>query len=101
MRRHRSDPLRITTASRPRSEDIRGRERRYVISMAIRTVCFVLAIVFIGHWVMWVFMAASIVLPPVAVIIANAGAAPDPGGSEFDYDPGRPAITDRPNDPDR
>ena len=99
MRRHRSDSVRITTASRPHSEELRSRERRYLISMGIRTVCFLLAVVFIGHWVMWVFMAASLLLPPVAVIIANAGASPDPGGSEYDYDPGRPAITERPDEP--
>ena len=95
------DAVRITTASRPRSEDIRGRERRYVISMGIRTVCFVLAVLFIGHWIRWVFVAASFVLPYVAVVIANAGVTPDPGGSEFDYHPDHPALDQGPAVPPR
>jgi Flp pilus assembly protein TadB len=99
MRRKREESLRITTASRPRSEDIRGRERRYIISMGIRTLCFVLAVVFMGHWVMWVFLIGAVFLPYVAVIMANAGVSPDPGGSEFDYHPDLRAISDRPAEP--
>ena len=86
------DSLRITDASRPRSEDIRGREKRYLISMGIRTLCFVLAVVFMGHWVMWVFLAASLFLPYVAVVIANAGANLDPGASEYAFRPDLPAL---------
>jgi hypothetical protein len=99
MRRHRSEAVRITSASRPHSEDIRGRERRYLISMGIRTLCFLLAVAFMGHWVMWFFLAGSIFLPYVAVVLANAGAAPDPDGPPFDYVPERRALTDRPAKP--
>jgi hypothetical protein len=102
MHRRRTDrgpePVRITTAARPRSEDIRGRERRYLISMGIRTLCFILTVVFIGHWYMWVFLAASLILPYVAVVIANAGVNPDPGGPEFEYRPDLPEIEQRPPD---
>ena len=96
MRRKSPEPLRITSASRPRSEDIRGRERRYLISMGIRTLCFVLGVLLMGHWYMWLFLGASIFLPYVAVVIANAGANPDPGGSEFAYDPDLRAIGEGP-----
>jgi hypothetical protein len=99
MRRHRSDPVRITTASRPRSEDINGRQRRYLISMGIRTLCFLLAVVSMGHWFMWIFLVGSVFLPYVAVVIANAGVSPDPGGPEFGYDPDLKAISDRPAEP--
>jgi hypothetical protein len=92
MRPKRPEPARITSASRPRSEDIRGRERRYLISMGIRTLCFILGVLFVGHWIMWVFLGASIFLPYVAVVIANAGANTDPGASEFAYDPELRAI---------
>jgi hypothetical protein len=96
MRRKHPEPVRITSASRPRSEDIRGRERRYLISMALRTICFILAVVFMGHWVMWLFLVGAVFLPYVAVVLANA-VNPDPGGSEFGYDPDLRAITgDRP-----
>jgi hypothetical protein len=79
-------PVRITTATRSRKEDIALRQRRYLISMGIRTACFLLAVVSMGHWWLWFFIAASFVLPPVAVIIANSNAAPDPGGPDF-FDP--------------
>ena len=100
-RRHtdaRSDAVRITDASRPRSEDIRGREKRYLISMGIRTLCFVLAIVFMGHWLMWVFIVGSLVLPYVAVVMANAGVTADPDPTDFGYRPDRRAIDGGPEE---
>ncbi len=54
------------------SEDISARTRRYVITMGIRTVCFPIA-VFTEGWVRWMFVAAALVVPYFAVIIANAG----------------------------
>jgi Flp pilus assembly protein TadB len=97
--RRRSEPeaIRITTASRPRSEDIRGRERRYLISMGVRVVCFVLAVVTMGHWVMWVFLVGAVFLPYVAVVAANS-ASPDPNATDFEYDPDVRALghTSRP-----
>jgi hypothetical protein len=93
MARKEPDVVRITTAPRSRRDDIAGRQRRYVISMTIRTVCFVLAVVCIGHWFMWVFITASFVLPYVAVILANAGAPTDPERlEEVRPDPQRRAI---------
>ena len=98
MARKEPDPVRITTATRSHQEDIAIRQRRYVISMGIRTVCFVLAVVFMGHWFMWVFIAASFLLPYVAVILANASSSPDPGGPDyFEPDRGRPAIESGPD----
>ena len=88
MPRKETDPVRITSATRSHSDDIDARQRRYVISMSIRTACFLLAVVSMGHWFMWVFLAASFFLPYVAVVIANGGASPDPGGPDpFGPDP--------------
>ena len=80
------EPIRITTASRSHREDIDARQRRYLISMTFRTVCFVLAVVSIGHWFMWLFLVASFFLPTIAVIVANASSQPDPGGPAY-FDP--------------
>ncbi len=87
MPRREPEPVRITSATRSRSDDIGMRQRRYLVSMGIRTVCFVLAVVF-RHVpvVMWLLIVASFVLPYVAVVMANAGASPDPGGPEY-FDP--------------
>ena len=78
VRRQPDDAVRITTATRGHTDDVDARQRRYLVSMGLRTACFVLAIVSMGHWFMWVFLAASFILPSVAVVIANAGATPDP-----------------------
>lgn len=83
--------MRITSATRSHSEDLRGRQRRYLISMSIRTVCFILAIVFRDSPVTWFFVAGAVVLPYVAVVIANAGASPDPGGMDV-YAPEQPEL---------
>lgn len=91
-RRHDSDALRITSAARSHSEEVRGRERRYLISMGIRTLCFLVALASIGHWFVWVFIAAAVFLPYVAVVIANAGASPDPAGRDFAYNPDLKAL---------
>jgi Mn2+/Fe2+ NRAMP family transporter len=66
------DAVRITTASASRTEEIAGRQRRYVISMGIRTVCFVAAILVGAGWLRWVLVAAALLLPYVAVVMANA-----------------------------
>ncbi len=98
MRRKEPEPVRITTAARPHSQEIRGRERRYLISMGIRTLCFILSVLFMGHWVMWVFLVGAVFLPYVAVVIANAGAAPDPAGADFGFSPNLPALEEGPAD---
>ena len=67
------DAVRITTAPASRSEDIKGRERRYIISMSIRTIAFVAAVAVGPGWLRWVLIAAALVLPYVAVVMANAG----------------------------
>ena len=66
------DAVRITTASASRNEEIAGRQRRYVISMTIRTICFVSAVLEGAGWLRWVLVAAALLLPYVAVVMANA-----------------------------
>jgi len=96
QRRGRSEDeaVRITSAARSHSDDISSRQRRYVISMTVRTFCFILAVVFREqHLVMWIFIIASFLLPYVAVVMANGGASPDPDSSEYVApDPSRPAL---------
>ena len=67
-----ADPVSITNARVSHSHDVRAREKRYVISMLIRTACFVGAIVASGP-LRWVLVAAALFLPYIAVVLANAG----------------------------
>ncbi|MFN8169922.1 MAG: DUF3099 domain-containing protein [Candidatus Nanopelagicales bacterium] len=68
----------ITDAAVPLSEEQSGRTRRYLWSMGIRTVCFVLAVVSPSPW-RWVFVVGAVGLPYVAVVMANAGRERDRG----------------------
>ena len=49
-----------------------SRTRRYLVSMGIRTVCFLLAVVASG-WLRWVLIAAAVTLPYLSVVFANGG----------------------------
>lgn len=62
----------VTSARVPLSTDQAARNRRYLISMAIRSTCFVACIIASG-WMRWTFFIGALVLPWFAVVIANAG----------------------------
>lgn len=77
MLRKRNDDgvFRITGARAGLAEDVRGRQRRYVISMAIRTVAVILTVVLwdVSRPVACCALAVGLLLPYVAVIVANGG----------------------------
>jgi hypothetical protein len=70
----------VTQARKPMSEDIRYRQHRYLIMMAIRTACFAVAIImFVNHLKFLVLIPAigAVIIPYIAVIFANGGREPD------------------------
>lgn len=73
------DVFTITGAQRGLSQEQTGRTRRYLISMGIRTAC-VLAAIIVPGWPRWVFISGAVVLPYLAVVIANAGRENDEPG---------------------
>lgn len=81
MPRNQPDAVRITTAPAARSADIAARQRRYLMSMAIRTVCFVGAVAVGPGWLRWVLIVGAVFLPYVAVVLANA--APSGRGTDL------------------
>jgi hypothetical protein len=78
MARNRSRPpeaVRITTAASDRNEDIARRQRRYLMSMSLRSLCFVGAIVAALAGVSWlwpILIFGALILPYIAVVMANA-----------------------------
>lgn len=67
-----ADPVLITEAAPSQLEQQNSRKRRYIITMAVRAVCLILATIFYQTlWVMGVFAVLAIVLPWIAVMIAN------------------------------
>jgi hypothetical protein len=99
MARKRSDDddaVRITTAASSRNADIAVRQRRYLLSMSLRSLCFVGAIIAslagIG-WLWPILIVGALVLPYVAVVMANAAAPRKDGFELLDGGYGRPELT--------
>ncbi|MFF2039697.1 DUF3099 domain-containing protein [Kitasatospora sp. NPDC058170] len=86
---------RITGARSSLSEDVRGRQRRYVVSMLFRTVCVLLAVVLwdVQRVLAFIALGGAVLLPYFAVLIANAGRERAPGlPSTFDMPPDVPLM---------
>jgi hypothetical protein len=77
--RRKVEPIRITTAPANHGDDIDRRRKRYLISMSIRTLCFVGAVVVGNNWVRWVLVAGAFILPYIAVVMANTANPRIPG----------------------
>ncbi|WP_431681104.1 DUF3099 domain-containing protein [Kitasatospora sp. KL5] len=87
--------FRITGARSSLTEDVRGRQRRYVISMLVRTLCVLLAVVLwdVQRVLAFIALAGAVLLPYFAVIIANAGRERAPGlPSTFAVPPETPLM---------
>jgi Protein of unknown function (DUF3099) len=83
----------VTEARRPMSEDIRYRERRYLIMMGIRLVCFVIAVVLFVNgfgWLTAIPAVGAIAIPYFAVVFANGGREPAGRGRFRPYEPNLP-----------
>lgn len=65
-----TDATLITSAGRGHSLDLAERQRRYVITMSIRTACFLLFLIVPGWWKVLTLVLAAF-LPALAVLLAN------------------------------
>lgn len=85
----------ITSARRALSEDLHDRNMRYLVSMLIRTVCFVLMIMTPSPW-RWLFALGAVVIPYIAVTVASAGreAAPKAPSNVIPVQPGTVELYD-------
>ncbi|KAA1399504.1 DUF3099 domain-containing protein [Aeromicrobium ginsengisoli] len=83
----------ITTAAESQSADRGRRERRYAISMGIRTVCFIGGVIVLtavpSPWsrLGWILFVGAVFLPYTSVVLANSGvrkkgSGPSPFGPE-------------------
>ncbi|MBO2449896.1 DUF3099 domain-containing protein [Actinomadura barringtoniae] len=80
--RRQAEVYTVTNAPRPMSEDIGYRQRRYLISMGIRTVCFIGSVItaMAGAplWIVGLMVVGALFLPYISVIFANGGREPTP-----------------------
>lgn len=95
-RPHKQPPVvRITAARRSLADDVRGRQRRYVVSMLVRTVAVLLTVLLwhVSLTLAAVTLALGVTLPYIAVVVANAGRENAPGlPSSFVTDVSRQAL---------
>jgi hypothetical protein len=62
----------ITSAPQGLTTDQSVRQRRYFISMMIRTACFILTVLLPSPY-RWFALLGAVTLPYIAVVVANAG----------------------------
>lgn len=87
----------ITDARSGASQDLQTRQRRYAITMAFRTACF-LAMIFVPGVFRWVLFACAVLLPYIAVILANQASQRHPGTPVGGAEPGEAlALTSGPD----
>jgi predicted tellurium resistance membrane protein TerC len=79
------DVFTITTAATSLRDDQRARQRAYLLSMAVRTACFLGAIVAPNPW-RWILIGGAVVLPYFAVVVANGGRSRGLAASIVDVD---------------
>jgi hypothetical protein len=86
------------------SADIRYRQRRYLIMMGIRLVCFVIAVVvFVNHggWFTAIPAVGAVAIPYFAVVFANGGREPAGRRGFRPYEPNLPQRFVPPGDGQR
>jgi Flp pilus assembly protein TadB len=65
-------PVLITEAEPSLGDQLKSRQRKYMLMMSTRLLCLVLAAVFYQTWwLLAIFIAGAVVLPWMAVLIAN------------------------------
>jgi hypothetical protein len=76
------------------SQDIAYREKRYLIMMGIRLVCFVIAVLLFVNgagWLTAIPAVGAIAIPYFAVVFANGGREPNVTRGFQAYEPNLPA----------
>lgn len=105
--RRGAETVRITDAPSNLADDIRSRQNKYLLSMALRTVCVVAAVltVNVSVWAFSLALLGAVVLPYVAVVVANVAGPRSDGfrllqvpSDRGQLPPGRADTTYRPLD---
>jgi hypothetical protein len=96
----RRDSVHLVTQARPSlSDDIAYRQRRYLLMMGIRALCFVIAVVmFVNHlgWFSLIPAIGAIIIPYFAVVFANGGREPSNTRGFVEYQVNLPVRRDPP-----
>jgi hypothetical protein len=93
----------VTEAQRSRSADIAYRERRYLLMMGVRVLCFGVAVVVYvkgGGWLTAIPAVGAVALPYFAVVFANGGREPTSTRGFRGYEPNLPEVYHPPGQPE-
>ncbi|WP_031523928.1 DUF3099 domain-containing protein [Streptomyces sp. NRRL F-5123] len=84
-----SEVFRISGARTGLTEDVRGRQRRYMVAMTIRTLSVLLTVILwnVERPLAWAMLVLGMLLPYVAVVVANAGRENTPKAPTTTYIP--------------
>jgi hypothetical protein len=85
------EPVIITDARLSTSDDLDRRQRRYLWTMLLRVICFVLMI-FVPGWWKVVALLGAVFLPAAAVLLANNSDRRAPTTRPLEHDTVRPAL---------
>ena len=98
MKHSNRTPSATSLPQAPR-DDVGARSARYLTMMGVRVACFILMVVITPYdWYTWVFGAAAIFLPYIAVVSANVGQEARRNRRE-DPEPALPAAPTAPATP--
>ena len=92
----------VTEAPQSRAADMAHRERRYLVMMGIRLVCFVITVVMVVNHLGWFAVipaAGSIFIPYFAVILANSSRLSGRAAGFTEYQPRLPERYSPPQPP--
>lgn len=95
--RAKSDAVLITDAKTAGSQEQSGRERRYLLAMSFRIVCFI-AMIFVPGVLRWILLGCAVIIPYLAVVVANAANREQSEPQSFGHPEPEPApaITEGP-----
>lgn len=87
-----AESVAVTQVPEANSKELERRQRNYLISMAIRVVCFILLVVTPSPW-RWLFLVGAAVIPWFAVVIANVAAGRNPAPEVVSTQPEATQLT--------
>jgi Protein of unknown function (DUF3099) len=93
LRRTKAQTYLVTQARPSLSQDVAYRQRRYLIMMGARVVCFVIAVVCFTNgagWLTAIPAVGAIIIPYFAVVFANGGREPTSQRGFRAYEPRLP-----------
>src|SRR5438309_6056580 len=74
LRRSSTDVQSATALRESPLQNRRKRMRKYMIAMSVRTLCLI-ALVVVPDWWRYVFGVGAVILPYIAVVLANVGSS--------------------------